>query len=69
MSRSIDSLTFMFPGIDEEAVEAAEGREDDSNRQQRKAQVGTASDRRDKGAAAKQRPTAISFGRRRATSH
>jgi hypothetical protein len=53
MSRSIDSLTFMFPGIDEEAVEAAEGREDDSNRQQRKAQVGTASDRGDKGGSSK----------------
>jgi hypothetical protein len=44
MSGTIGAVIFMFPGIDEEAVEAAEGREDERSGQQREAQFGTAGD-------------------------
>jgi hypothetical protein len=37
MRGTVGAVIFMFPGIDEEAVEAAEGREEKRNGQQRKA--------------------------------
>jgi hypothetical protein len=41
MSKTTGPMIFVFPGVDEEAVEAAEGREDQCNGQQRETQVGT----------------------------
>jgi Peptidase family M1 domain len=48
MSGTIGARIFMFPGVDEEAVEAAERREYKRDGQQREAQFGATGDRGDK---------------------
>ena len=46
---AVGAVIFVLPGVDEEAVEAAEGREQDRRRQQREAEIGTTGDGGDEG--------------------
>jgi hypothetical protein len=46
---AVGAVIFVFPGVDEETVEAAEGGEKDCGRKKRQAEVGTAGDGGDEG--------------------
>ena len=52
----------MFPGVDEEAVEAAEDGEEDGGREQIEAQIGTAGDGGDEGGGGEEEADGDFFG-------